>query len=284
MSTRPRVVVRLIGGLGNQLFQIQRGISFAQAHGGTLEVDDSFLATSRKRHEVIALPELIAPYPRVRLGWFDLKVRRRLERLFFKLRRPVPAVLRPRYFFESDNTPAPCVGSCIIDGFWQDKKYLNDGFVQRVRQLLVPRQPGSDGGPAANLVCVHVRRGDYLTNRHFLRKQQIVLPPNYYQDAIAWHRDADPTRNFHLYTDDETWARAHFAATPNVTVVESAHLAPKDLLAAMAAYRHFIIANSSLSWWAAVLCGQAGSAVVAPKIWGKNKPADPYVLPGWHAI
>jgi hypothetical protein len=284
VSTNPEVVVRLIGGLGNQLFQIQRGLNFVRDHGGRLVMDDSFLATSRKSHEVIALPELIAAYPLIRLGWADLKLRRRLERLFFKLGKPVPAVLQPMFFFEADNAPVPHCGRCVIDGFWQDKKYLNDGFLLQVRQLLYPRQQAPASEPADNLVCVHVRRGDYLTNRHFFRKQQIVLAQNYYQEAIAWHRDADPARRFHLYTDDEDWAQAHFAGMPEVTVVKSAHFKSKDLLAAMAAYRHFILANSSLSWWAAVLCRQSDSTAVAPKMWGKNKPADPYLMPGWHAI
>ena len=142
--------------------------------------------------------------------------------------------------------------------------------------------PAAAGGPDA--VCMHVRRGDYLTNRHFFIRQQTVLGADYYRDAMASLLERNPSSEFHLYTDDEPWARAFYANARRVSIIGSAQLAPAELLAMMMSYRHFIIANSSLSWWAAVLSPHADKKVLLPKTWGKTLSSERYRLDSWAVV
>lgn len=272
MSSRV-ITVRLIGGLGNQLFQLQHALNLQKKHGGLLQVDDSFLAASSKAHETLAIGQLISDLPAVRLGWFDLKLKRTLERLLFKAGLPVPLWLKPIYLFENANADVSRMDRIIVDGFWQRAANLNEEFVEGLRQELQTRHTDL---AEDNRVCVHVRRGDYLTNRHWFIKQQEVTPLAYYETAFAYFREKLRSPRFEVYTDDEQWAAETFGQMADVVVMPSGALKPFDLLAKMASYRNYVIANSTLSWWAAVASWGGHKQVILPKSWGKGTSSDQY--------
>lgn len=280
MSSRV-ITVRLIGGLGNQLFQLQYGLNLQRQVGGKLQVDDSFLAGSSKAHEALAIAELIELLPRVRLGRFDLKVKRSLERACHKFGIKVPAWMQPEYAFENSKADVSTMARVIVDGFWQRADYLNDSFVQDLRQHLQAR---NSNHVSNDCVCVHVRRGDYLTNRHWFVKQQVVAPLSYYEAAFAHFRRVLETPRFEVYTDDEPWAAETFGQMPDVSVIPSGSLKPFDLLAKMASYRNYVIANSTLSWWAAVAAPSDHKQVALPRVWGKGMASAQYHCPGWVAL
>lgn len=275
------IIIRLIGGLGNQLFQLQYGLNLQLQEGGQLLVDDSFLAKSSKPHETLAIAELIKTLPRVRLGWFDLKGKRTIERLLHKLGIKVPDWLKPIYFFENGSANASKMDRVIVDGFWQQAAYLNEEFVQTLQQRLTPYGTDNKGDAC---VCVHVRRGDYLTNRHWFIKQQVVAPFSYYEDAFTHFRNVLNSPHFEMYTDDEPWATATFGKMADVTVIPSGTLQPFQLLAKMSSYQNYVIANSTLSWWAAVASRSEAKQVVLPKLWGKDMDSEEYRCPGWLAL
>lgn len=272
------IVIRMIGGLGNQLFQLQYGLNLQRQIGGQLQVDDSFLAESSKAHEKLAIAELVESLPKVRLGWFDLKVKRTIERAFHRFGVKAPRWVKPEYLFEGGKVDVSTVSRVIIDGFWQRADYLNEDFVQNLKRHL---QAHNHHRMCNDCVCVHVRRGDYLTNRHWFVKQQIVAPLSYYEAAFEYFRGKLDAPRFEVYTDDEPWAAEAFGKMPDVSVVPSASLKPFDLLAKMTSYRNYVIANSTLSWWAAVASYSDDKQVIVPKMWGKDLKSDLYHCNGW---
>ncbi len=278
VMTRRFIIVRLIGGLGNQLFQLQYGLNLQHQIGGQLQVDDSFLTKSAKAHETLAVAELIESLPRVRLGWFDLKVKRVIERAYHKLGIKVPSWIRPEYLFENSKADVCTMRRVIIDGFWQRADYLNKGFVQNLRRHL---QTHNDHRVSNDCVCVHVRRGDYLTNRHWFVKQQMVAPLSYYEAAFEHFRRELGVPRFEVYTDDEPWATETFSQMTDVSVVPSDSLKPFELLGRMASYRNYVIANSTLSWWAAVASCHEDKKVILPDMWGKGVKSDHYRHMDW---
>lgn len=90
-----------------------------------------------------------------------------------------------------------------------------------------------------------------------------------------------------VFSDDPLWVRENFKASIPMTVVDihgtqEAH----EGLRLMRECQHFVIANSSLSWWAAWLGSREGKRVVAPKVWfktSKNDTAD-LVPGGWRRV
>jgi hypothetical protein len=282
---RQLIVLRLIGGLGNQLFQILYGRRIAESIDVKIVIDDSFLKNSSKKHEVLAFPELVKEYGVVTLGWRDLKVKRTVERIFYKLRIKLPKFYRCSYIFDETDPSELTSSQYIVDGFWQDKKFLDHNFLTNVREVLrsVSKEQLT-GAHNENAICVHIRRGDFVTNRHWFRLQQIVLSMDYYLKAFDYFKKEFNVSEFHIYTDDEPWARQFFSENPMVKIISSSRLSPVDLLYEMTQYENFIIANSTLSWWAAVLAEAKLKRVVIPEIWGANQSNEKFCLDGWKSI
>ena len=89
--------LRLIGGLGNQLFQLQYAKKYLINFPAELIIEDSHLAASKKDHEIISVESFIDSHNIVRFGWFELKIKRSFERLFNIMRLPVPNYFNPIY-------------------------------------------------------------------------------------------------------------------------------------------------------------------------------------------
>lgn len=279
MNNQKTIVVRLIGGLGNQLFQMQFAVNFQKNSQIPFEIDDSYLFNSKKKHEKLAISELITSIPVNRLSWYELKIKRFLERCFFKFNLKCPVWLSPIFVFENSCNKFSVTKKLVIDGFWQDKKYLNISFVNNLRNVL---KKLNKSNASKKSVCVHIRRGDYVTNREWFIRQQTTLPLSYYINAFNYFRKKISNPVFEIYTDDEDWAIKIFSNMNDITIISSGHLKPFHLLAKMSSYSNFIIANSTLSWWAAVSSDNGlQKRVVLPKKWNKNVTCEKFKLDNW---
>ena len=97
----------------------------------------------------------------------------------------------------------------------------------------------------------------------------------YYAKAVARLRARVRGAKLFVFSDDPTWARKHlpFASQSLFIDVNPPDLPEQDLRL-MAACRHFVLANSSFSWWGAWLGEKSDSLVYAPKRWFKTLKLD----------
>jgi hypothetical protein len=176
-----------------------------------------------------------------------------------------------------------------LDGYWQSYRYF-DGVRDIIsRELTLPLEPNSLNREwlvrirSANAVCIHVRRGDYLMADHFA--DHGVCSPDYYARAMRLVAERAESPRFFVFSDDLAWSRAHFAAADVAFVDANPPAAAHDELKLMAACRHHIIANSSLSWWGAWLARHDGQIVIAPDPWFSTRNATPDLFPAdWIAL
>jgi hypothetical protein len=279
LSSR-KIIIRLIGGLGNQLFQAQYGLRLQNTIGGTIYFDDSFFLKSSKIHEKLFIGDLNLPISIITLSGKDIVFRRTIERVLYKLRVPFSKLLKPLFLFENQESSFECSSCIILDGFWQDSKNLYEPFIKLLREHLT-QYNSAENLPRSNIICVHVRRGDYLTNRHWGVRQQIVSSLDYYLTAFEYFEGLIENPVFEIYTDDESWASKAFSARSNTRVIKSSGVTPLKLLSMMSNYNNFIIANSSLSWWAATLSTASQKIIILPKKWGKGLDSDKFTQDGW---
>ena len=117
----------------------------------------------------------------------------------------------------------------------------------------------------SNAVCVHIRRGDYVTNPKYSREFK-TQPAEYYHDCMRELKDRLENPRFFIFSDDLAWARENI--TGNATHVGN-HDGNSDFidLHLMSRCRHFITANSSFSWWAAWLSSYEQKVVIVPNVW-----------------
>ena len=146
-------------------------------------------------------------------------------------------------------------------GYFQGEAYFADA-ADRIRRELRAAQPAAFA-PRGEAVCVHLRRGDYQKPENAILQ---VCTPAYYGRAVRRLHDAVPEAVLYVFSDYPEWAKAHL----DTDGLPAVFLPPGDAaedLDRMRRCRHFIISNSTYSWWAQYLCDTPGKRVYAPDRW-----------------
>jgi hypothetical protein len=301
------VVAYLFGGLGNQMFQYAAGRALALKTGSRLILDatastlpkargyalDGYALAAETRFDGYRYP------PRQPAVRFPARQRPHwIERAARVVRATIPVSLAAgensfsvfaEDGFDFDPRFWQCGTRTYLVGYWQSERYFAEiGHLVR-QELTYQRAPDAGNAQwlarlrASNAVCVHVRRGDYLLPAHFTHHG--LCSAGYYQRALGLIRARVANPQFFVFSDDWRWCREHLADTDVVIVDANKPDAAQDELRLMAACRHHVIANSSLSWWAAWLAGSSGQIVVAPSPWFTHRPQTPDLFPaGWVTI
>jgi Glycosyl transferase family 11 len=276
------VIVRLIGGLGNQMFQYAAGRALAARSGAVLKLDASGFATYPKRHfELDAFPIHAVPAEEADLDAFGVCRDRngrswwaRASRFLRRYRRGSPSAIYCERHFHFDAKVGELQPPVYLDGYWQSEKYFAD-CAELLRCELTPRAPleaeNADMAAridAVNAVSLHVRRGDYIDDPR-VSSYHGTCSAEYYRNATE-HIAGRTTKNIHLFifSDEPEWARdnLHFAQPTTIVAVNGPDRGFRDMQL-MARCRHHVIANSSFSWWGAWLNSSPGKIVVAPRRW-----------------
>lgn len=287
------ILTRLIGGLGNQMFQYAAGKRLSELHDTELKLDISPLLTGYNRE--YSLDEFNIRAEVATSNEID-NFRSRpslLRRFLFRrdMKGPHHTYKEPHFHFDEKVFSLP--DNTYIEGYWQSWKYF-DGISNLLRKDFSFKSIDTSGiDPILDLirdsesVAIHIRLGDYLKNpeTHSIHG---VCSPEYYAASVKYILDRVDSSHFFVFSDDISLAKERypFYGLP-VTYMES-HAGKNSYLDMflMARCRHFIIANSTFSWWSAWLGSRPGKIVIAPKKWF-NDPGfitkDLY-MPDWVQI
>ncbi len=163
-------------------------------------------------------------------------------------------------------------------GYWQSEKYFED-IKSILKQELTLKNPLEESKinliqeiEHKNSVAIHIRRGDYVTNKLY----QNICEESYYKKAITIMKEKVDNPVFYIFSDEIDWVKENWKFKGNIIFMNYAN---KDFeeLEIMKHCKHFIIANSSFSWWAQYLSDNPKKIVVAPKKWyNHDKKVDIY--------
>jgi hypothetical protein len=291
------IIVRLMGGLGNQLFQYAAGRALAVARGTTLKLDTSAfrdypLRSYRLDHfhisATVAGPEDMARVMGRRL-W-------RPWRVLVRALEPRRAYYRRRIVHEPHYHYAPAIRKvgrdALLVGFWQSESYFAEIRGRLLEELSVTTPP--DGAnlrllesiDGVDSISLHVRRGDYVTdpaNRSFYAE----CGPDYYERAVQRLLPLTTQPHVFVFSDDPDWAGAHVRVPCPMTVVR--HNGPDhdyEDLRLISRCRHHVTANSTFSWWGAWLGTHPGKRVIAPGRWFTDPTVncDDVIPAGWERL
>lgn len=178
-------------------------------------------------------------------------------------------------------------GDVHLFGYFQHPDVIK-GITDLLRKAFTVKTPASsanqailEGIKSCNAVCVHIRRGDY---DQFPQLQ--VCTEKYYKQAFKLAKDALVDPVFYVFSnthEDIQWIRENYRFDGNVQYVEQDNPDYEELRLMMAC-NHFIIANSTFSWWAAVLGEHKEKKVWAPEIWIKGAPQLKMLLDDWEVV
>ena len=289
-------MIRIAGGLGNQMFQYAAGKALAARLGAETKLDTSWFdqAMDSKAPRSYALwrfglHDPIAAPAEVERFKGDRRVVR-LSRLFFgKDVRPRYRRIDSRETLAASASPGRLSG-LYLDGYWQSEDYFSDHMDAVHRYFSVAEATTNDGRleeiRRVDSVALHVRRGDYESNPA-IKARYSVCSPAYYESAVAVLEKRIDGAKFFVFSDDPDWAKANLRMPSNTEYVSSG-ISDNDGFADFCLMRscsHFVISNSTFSWWAAWLRENPDKIICAPDPWFRDGKDDGGIVPrGWIKI
>jgi hypothetical protein len=277
------MIVKLSGGLGNQMFQyafgkaaaLQTGLSVVYDYSAIL--NDKNPLTTRRNYEL----EVFAcevPLVKKRSVTGMLVGRENLiKKVLFKLadslglirmiKDPHPFCFDARIIHGLDRRS-------YVEGYFQTQLYFAS-FEEEIRRCFTFQREMSansvkyrDKIMGCNAVAIHIRRGDYANNPE-ITKIYGCCSDSYYEESIRLVTEHVKNPHFFIFSDEQEWVKKQgWFSNSQVTFVEgnSGSYSYEDMWL-MSLCKHNIIANSSFSWWGAWLNGNKEKLVIAPAKW-----------------
>ena len=285
-----RVEVFLKGGLGNQLFQYAAARGLASHVGAErLILNLSYLHKPIQLLKSVSVrsfelaPFVHHPITEIHKGSYRQAFRQQANK---------------SNLFSSENRIYRDKDEVYDDGFWKSEAsvvlegyFHSHRYFENVEDSLRRELRGAYSGITnqsdlfqkrreSNSLGVHVRRGDYLTNGRYQ-----ILTSNYYEQAIETGLSESAATSVYFFSDDPEWLRNQSFARLG-TVISDQQLSGLEEFLLLSSCDHFVIANSSFSWWAAWLGENPKKRVYAPHEWFTKPSSTPesYFPSGWTRV
>ncbi len=280
------LIIKIIGGLGNQLFQYAYCRNVANYYGESFALDTSTFE-SYKLHNLhlnsLNIKERYATQNEVAMA-----LNKRLSIIDYIKPYYRRSYIKERTLnFDANMLKVP--PNAYLDGYWQSEKYFKP--IEHIirREFMVKSNPDRDNLKmmakilkSKSSVCIHVRRGDYVSNQ-LTNQVHGTCSLEYYQEAVDYIGKKISEPHFYIFSDDPSWTKANLKFKYPTTFVTHNAKAGHEDLRLMGLCQHFIIANSTFSWWGAWLSSNRSKIVVAPNQWYKttDRPTDDLLPNSW---
>ena len=278
------IVVHIIGGLGNQMFQYAFGYAVAKETQQKLKLDIfSFASYSLRTYmlKYYGIDTSIATMEDIyKLKYINENL---LQKIFRKLKRNSKPLAKTYYkesHFYFDENVFKIKDDCYFEGYWQSEKYFLKYREDLLREFTLKNELHHESKNYHNkiaqseTVSLHIRRGDYVTNLH-INNFHGTCSLDYYKNAVKVIEKKVSQPHFFIFSDDLEWAKKNLDFIKNITFVELGDDVPDhDEMMLMSFCKHNIIANSSFSWWGAWLNQNTEKIVIAPKKWSAAENDD----------
>lgn len=268
-----KVVVKLDGGLGNQLFQWAHGYKLAKLNNASLFFDDK---ENKKNQSKINLRPILLSQLGIKVNYYKPNSLEKFSLLSSYFNRKSILIKENRLEYLPNSIKTYNEDKIITQGYWQSINYFKD-LTEEIKQIITLK-----GSKKNKTIGVHLRRGDYVNDNSNASIYRNLTEGNYYQSAINAIKSKYDGYKFLVFSDDIEWCKNYFDSkefefSSNTTVLDDFY----DL----ALCEHQIIANSTFSWWAAWLNPNKNKMVIVPKKWFLNNWAEKeFLLEEWIQI
>ncbi len=279
------IIVKLIGGLGNQMFQYAAGRYLAHLHKTELLIDTGYLekdpdgAYTQRKLELNVFNVELKIAKKADIERFKIESSNKYSRT---LQRKLPILFKNLYIAESGSAYhkefLSYPENTYLDGFWQSENYFKPIESILVNDFVLKDPLNKENKDwlkkieNCESVSVHIRRGDYITNANS-QSHHGSCDLNYYKKGIEYIKEKHRSIEVFVFSDDLEWCKANLNLKETIHFVDANHKQNLHLdMFLMSHCKHNVIANSSFSWWAAWLNRNGNKTVIAPVKWF-NDPA-----------
>ena len=266
------VIVKLQGGLANQMFQYSFGKFISNETGRELILDLNFL----KNREIPETDYFV--YRNYDLDVFDIvpKMVDSFEEEYELIQEPWDNFFN----FRGDlveKALSSVSDNIYLDGYWASFRYFTDGvsseFVFR-SDVLDESRDLMEEIRRTESVMIHVRRTDFLSNPLLL-----TIGEEYIKAAV---RDlGGENKRFYIFSDDPDWCKDNLSHIGTVVGKEHNGFKNSNYLRLMTNCKYFIVSNSTFGWWCAYLSKRDKAVIYPSKVF---KDGYPLVPEGWHPL
>jgi len=279
------IITKLMGGLGNQMFQYAAGRALSDTYNTSLKLDISYYEKEDifKRSFILDKFNIIG-----NIATVDDKQKFINKNYLYKLAEKLKPSFKRKIIiekpFEYYRDFEKIGDDAYLDGYWQSEKYFKHiesiirneftlkNISKAVKEIIFDIEKN-------NTVSIHTRRADYVTLKN-VNERYGICSIEYYQAAINNISEQINSPNYYIFSDDVAWVKENLKLKGPMTVVSEDGFNDYEEIIIMSKCKYNIIANSSFSWWGAWLNENSNKIVIAPKKWLSTDEFDvSYMLP-----
>lgn len=292
-------IVKLKGGLGNQMFQYAFAKNIEMVTGETVKFDISTFNV--RKDDDIRKPRLfefkingdIATDSQIAETCI-LNHNYDLLSFKYKLSIQIENIINSKYFFRRDCKYYPInnlVDYEYFDGYWQSWRYV-DTVRDKLKFEFKPKKNISiksslwiEKLKKQNSVFVGIRKGDYSSSRK-VQKKYGEFDSYYYERAMEYICGLVQNPIFYIFSNDIEWVKRNMKFEKYNVYYRDIEDQVSDFeeLIVISSCKHFIIANSTFHWWGAWLSNTSPKIIISPQKWFANGWQDDLIPPSWVKI
>lgn len=234
------VYIQLVGGIGNQLFQVAAAYAYARTHHKFLVIDQSKWVAGQGKNPDTYKNNLFKnfKYSNYHAG-------------------EVTHIHEKRFNYD----PLPYHdGHVCLHGYFQSIKYF-EPYIEELKEII-----NLDGYGCVDYswlerpknVAVHIRRGDYMNLKHI----HLVCGTEYFTNNIKKF----PNHQINVFTDSIDYVKQEFSDL-DINIIDTKSEIQDFQL--MSIHDNMICSNSSFSWWASFLNNKK-QQIIVPDRWFNN--------------
>ena len=275
------IVGKIIGGLGNQMFQYSFYKYLSVEKKCNLKLDLSLFDTydlhyGYELEKVFGIREELASSSEVNALMSKYPLLFKIENKIFNKNYCFGSFhFKENNFYIDNKIFYKKYNNFYVEGYFQTNQYINkinDEMKQlfQFKTILSSRESDLISG---NSISIHIRGGDYLTNPQDKKLFGNICTKEYYKRAIRYMQTKIQNPKFIVFTNDNTYAKSIFEKFDyNLYIVDwnKDENSYRDMHL-MSQCKHNIIANSSFSWWGAWLNKNPNKSVISPSEWLNNQ-------------
>ncbi len=278
------IIIRLKGGMGNQMFQYAFGLNLAQRLGTELYLDLSSLLDRSKgdfvyrnydltifnlEAQFLTSPTFLKNIYKVKSSWLSRVLRKQINK--------GKGYRKESHFHFEPKLVEEASEKTIYEGWFQSPKYFA-GIESVLQQHFSFKQDILSGSQElfkriknTNSICLNVRRTDFIKVDNLNTTSK-----DYFIQAAKYFIENTEAPHFFIFSDDVEWCRENIKLNAPLEIVDHSHKGIKfsNYMQLMSFCKHFIIPNSSFAWWAVWLNNNPSKMVVAPKKWFNDASID----------
>lgn len=261
------MIIRIVGGLGNQMFCYACGYAYAQQQNEErLCMDVSQYKYSDFRSfglDVFQLDE----QKKMIIAFQENKIGHILRRIYVRCKYNV--------WNEGKIPRSNKRRECYLDGYWQNQKYFSD-YKENIRRQFTLKGESDElirfrKDAGLHSCSLHVRRGDYA-------QLGFCLEPSYYHNALKMIDEKRKIEKVFVFSDDIGYCKEIFKSDDRFIYVPDHYmLTDVEEMIAMSVCNHHIIANSTFSWWGAYLGWNKETVIIRPLNWKSTVCPDEWI-------